>query len=460
MKSSKLLLPAFAFGLGPLLSYVALPFITASVSATDYGNYTYYLSVLSIISFLSLLPALNSTVNRYGNRDNITYYSDVAVLKRLYLISTFIYVILAFIFLFYSDLKDDSEFLLISIAFFCVNLFNAIKSYFLINNNKTKYSFFVICICVFQYSYVFLCLSIGELVVEDILFGNVVLMLFFLALKCRPLFKLLFMKAKETKGSNKIFNFVIISFVVSFSTILYNNTDKMMMDFFLEDPRYIALYQVSFQIFAFPIESLYALFSIFMPAFLYRAFDRNKSLYIINLKITFKLVLFVLFIVTQSLLLFKSELKSLLLDPDYIVNDYLPIIFLTSQSIFLLYLITTNIFIVNNKRSFVIFSLLFSSTLNFFLNWYLINNFGYTGAALSTLVSYFVLLILMLFFSFTVFRINYFDSGDLTLIFSSLVVGYVFYNHKELWLLSIFFISFLYFRKYIKNSYLNFLKGV
>lgn len=460
MKNSKLLLPALVFGLGPLLSYVALPFITSTIAATEFGNYTYFLSVLNIIAFFSLFPALNATVNRYANTDNSSYNNDIFILRRFYLLSFILYMTFTFFFIFYSEIKMYREFLIIALSFICVNLFNAIKSYLLINNNKMSYSFFMVCICIFQYSYIFISLFFDKLRIEDLLFGNVILMLLFFVFKRQYLRSFFSIRGDDNREYRKVVNFILVSFLVSFSTVLYNNTDKLMMDAFLPDASHIALYQVSFQIFAFPIESLYALFSIFMPAFLYRAFDKNRLQYIKNLKITFKLVLFVIYCITQFLLIFKNEIKSLLLDSDYIVNDSLPLIFVISQSTFLLYLIATNIFIVNNKRKYVIFSLLSSSLLNVLLNFYLIPKFGYIGAAFSTMISYFVLLLLILYFSMLVFRINYFDFSDFLLLSSAILISYSFYDQEVLWLFSMAIGSSLYFRKEVKSSFISFLKGV
>jgi len=460
MKDYKLLLPGVTFALGPILAYIFLPLITSNVSVAEYGIYTYYLSVLNIISFISLLPALNATVNRYGSKVSGSYSHDSYSIKTFYYLSFSIFALCVFsvIYLF-SEIKH-LHFAVIAVSVLSINIFNVIKSYLLINNDKLSYSFFVILINAFQYIYLFYAISNDGFDVQDILFGNVFLIFCLICFKYKSIVKFVANKPELVKRNTKILKFVAMSFVISFSTIIYNNTDKIMMDLILDDPRYLAVYQVSYQIFSFPIESVYALISIFTPAFLYRAFDKDKSQYLKNLRITFKVVLFVLFNLAQLLYINKDLLKSMLLDSKYIYDDFLPLLFLASQSLFVIYLITTNIFIVYNKRIYIIVSLVASSLLNIVLNYFLIELCGYVGAALSTLISYLVLVLFILALSYRVFNVNFFDRSDVLFMISIPIVYISVGQNHIAWLMVLSLISYVYFKKNIKSTYLSLLRGV
>jgi O-antigen/teichoic acid export membrane protein len=460
MKNYKLLLPGVTFAIGPVLAYISLPFVTHNVNISEYGVYTYYLSLLSIISFLSLLPALNATVNRYGSKISETYSVDMYSFKVLYFISFFVFLFCVLtVNYFYEDIKG-ADFIVISASILCINIFNVLKSYLLINNEKLRYSFFVILINISQYSYLFYAINNEGFDVTDVLFGNVILLLAVILFNFKVIVYFIKSKPKIVAKNTKILKFVFMSFVISLSTIIYNNTDKIMMDFILDEPSTLALYQVSYQIFSFPIESVYTLISIFTPAFLYRAFDRNKKLYLGNLIITFKVVLFIIFNLSQFLFINKNFLKSLLLDSNYIVDDSLPMLFLVSQSLFVIYLISANIFIVHDKRIYIIISLALSSILNVGLNYFLISSFGYVGAALSTLISYIVLIILISFLSYRIFKFKIFDRKDVLYFASIPVVYYLFGENYIVWMSVLVVISFLYFKANIKNTYLTLLRGV
>lgn len=460
MTNYKLLFPILTFALGPILSYVSLPLITSNVSAKEYGIYTYFLSLLSIVSFISLLPALNSTVSRFGSKSSEEYINDMCSLKRLYCMSFFIFSLLVFFINYFSLIDNSSCFVFVASAILCVNIFNVLKSYLLINNNKAAYSSLVILISLFQYGYLFYAVNTENFEVSDILLGNVILLLFLASYKARSIISFINLKPRSNTRNVKVIKFVAISFFISLSTIIYNNTDKIMMDALLEHPRTIAIYQVSYQIFGFPIESMYALISIFIPAFLYRAFDKDRDLYRKNLTVTFKIIIFIIFNLSQLLLLSGDFLKSILLDSDYITDDALPLVFLISQSIFLLYLICTNVFIVYDKRNFVIVSLTISSIVNIVLNFILIPKFGYVGAALSTLASYTLLLALVATLLYKLFSIIFLDRSDLIYISFIPVLYYLFNERIVLWVLAIGCISFFYFKFYIKDTYLNLLRGI
>lgn len=460
MKNYKLLLPGLTFAIGPALAYVSLPFITNNVNVSEYGIYTYHLSLLSIIAFLSLLPALNATVNRYGSTTSESYSVDMYLLKILYFISflVFLFSVLTINYV-YEDTKG-TDFLVISASILCINIFNVVKSYLLINNDKFRYACFVILINAFQYSYLFYAINNEGFDVTDVLFGNVILLLVVIFINFKVIINFVNNKPKKIAKNTKILKFVFMSFVISLSTIVYNNTDKIMMDFILDEPRSLALYQVSHQIFSFPIESIYTLISIFTPAFLYRAFDKDKKLYLGNLIITFKVVLFILFNLSQFLFINKNFLKSLLLDSNYIVDDSLPLLFLVSQSLFVIYLISANIFIVHDKRIYIIISLAFSSILNVVLNYFFISSFGYVGAALSTLISYMVLTITISFLSYRLFKFKFFDRKDVVY-FSSVPVVYCLCGDNYIvWASVLIMISVYYFKTNIKNTYINLLRGV
>ncbi|EGR8991322.1 polysaccharide biosynthesis C-terminal domain-containing protein [Vibrio vulnificus] len=345
-------------------------------------------------------------------------------------------------------------------SIFSVNIFSVIKSYLLINNSKEKYSFFVITINLFQYSYLFYAINSNDFTISDIIFGNVILFIFILLYKARSLIRFPPSPSAQLGLNHKIIKFMGMSFAISLSTIIYNNTDKIMIEHLLGESRSLALYQVSYQIFAFPIESMYALISIFTPAFLYRAFDKDVNLYEFNLKVTFKIVLFIIFLLSQLLFLNKIYLKDLLLDSNYIVEDSLPMIFLVSQSVFLLYLISTNIFIVYDKRSYIIGSLTLSSLINILLNWYLIPKFGYVGAAIATLASYSVLTAIVFIIAFNVFKFRFFDWKDCCLALSVPMTYGILGDNYIIYLISIVAISLFYFLTNIKNTYINFLRGV
>jgi len=459
MKNYKLLLPGVTFALGPILSYTFLPFITNNVNVSEYGVYTYYLSLLSIISFLSLLPALNATVNRYGSKTSESYSPDIYSIKILYYISFSIFLLcLLYVNYVYEDVKGF-DFIIIAVSILSVNIFNVVKSYLLINNDKFRYSLFVILINVFQYTYLFYAISNEGFDVTDILFGNLFLLLLICSFKCNKIVKLIKAKPNLAVKNPKILKFVAMSFVISLSTIIYNNTDKIMMEYLLGEPRSLAIYQVSYQIFSFPIDSVYTLISIFTPAFLYRAFDRNRELYLGNLIITFKVVLFILFNLAQFLFINDGLLKELLLDSDYIVDDSLPLFFLISQSLFLIYLVSANIFIVYDKRIYLIVSLAVSSMLNVILNYFLISSFGYIGAALSTLISYVVLVVSILFLSYRIFKVKFFDMQDVLYLSSIPVMYYFFYDYYIVWMSVLIIISVFYFKTNIKKTYLNLLRG-
>ena len=306
----------------------------------------------------------------------------------------------------------------------------------------------------------FYSINSGYFNISDILFGNLILIVSVIIYKFKSIISIKKWKFLDFHFDKKILKFILFSFAISFSTIIYNNTDKIMIDYLVDSADALAFYQVSFQLFGFPIETLYAFFTIFTPAFLYRAYDIDKKLYIKNLKITFKLLFFVLYVIANLLFMHESELKKLLLNERFIVNDLLPLIFIINQSIFLIYLIATNIFIVHEKRLYIIYCLLVSSFINVLFNWFLITSYGYIGAAYSTLFSYILLTCLVMFFSFKLFDFIFIDKIDALLIVSSPLLFYFFSENYLLWLLSILVFSFIYFITNVKSTYINFLKGV
>lgn len=402
------ILPIVAFGIAPILNLVTLPLVTASINPNLYGVYSYYISLINIILLLCLFPSLNSVILRYLNKNFEYYKQDRIVVRNLvYIGSILFFAISALFYIFYQD----SLFLYLICVYYLIFLMNFYKSFLNTNGEKVKFSLILLTTSLFQYTFLFLLYFLGELNVYSLLLGNFIFSLLFL---CYLLIKRknVIFKREDMKYDNnfkKILRFAIPSLFIALAGIILSSSDRILIkNLLVNGDYYVGIYSVNYTVYAQVIDLLVAVFYLFIPAFLYKKYEKEgEDSYLKNLEKVFNRYLLLSTIITVVIMISYEKINMLLFDESYLLTSKLPQYVLLGQYFFGLYRIISNYFLVKNNQKITSYSLIIIAILNIILNWIFIPKYGFIAAAVSTLFCFLLLFVVIyiLFFIKTKMKI-------------------------------------------------------
>lgn len=389
-------MPIVAFMMSPILSFLVLPIVTESIDPSQYGLYNYYISIINYILLFLFFPSINSCISRFLNVGFYEYEKDFYRILNLILISSIIYFaissVLTFVF-------NDILYTYLSIAYYVINIFNFYKSYLNINGKKIKFSMLLILVTVFQYSVVLITYKKNILNVYYLLLGNVaisiVILIILIALKLNIIynFKLNF----KLTQYGKLIKFILPTLGISLAGIVLSSGDRLIIKNLLYNgDYYVGIYAVNYTLYAQVIDIIVSIINIYLPNKLYPIYEQQGVEHFMEgLEKFLKIYLYVATLIVILVGFNYRQINYILFNSKYIVNSNLSVYVILGQYFFGAFRIISNYYYVTNDTKTIAIILSFVSFLNIVLNILFINIFGYIAAAITTLICYIILFLLI-----------------------------------------------------------------
>ena len=372
-----------------LLGLFLLSYLTRYLGVENYGLYSYVISFVAVLSPLSSLGLEETLVHQFisNKKDSFKIISTSFYLR---VIGFFLMFLITIIILYFSNLNQSTNTLII--VFTTATFFSsfAVIEYFLLSVNAAKeifiartisyflnFLFVIFCIC-FQKSLIWI---IGAFLLQNITYAGL----------------LLFNSRKMIKFNFYIFDYKIARKLLllsaplmfsAFSFYLQSNIDQIMLK------EMLGLTELGMYSTAFNLLSMF----VFIPNIFQRAFfpsiinlkNKSKNLFYSRIQDFYKF-LFILFLFSVLPFIFFSNQISFF----FFGNEFSETPFILSILSFRLLYVYFNVarvtfFISIGMQKFILFTIFISSIINIILNYYLIPIYGVYGAIFSTYLSSFL----------------------------------------------------------------------
>jgi O-antigen/teichoic acid export membrane protein len=444
------------------IALFTLPLFTRILTITEFGLVSYYLAIVPIIgtiATLNVVSSINIARNEFDQDSFKSYISFVTVLST---ITTVLLMIIMLLFYSYYNVFINLSRLLILFLFIDIIFTNIFNIWNIKNISNMQYKKVIatsIAIAIISPLIAVLIISVME---DNKHYGRIVgyaLPTIILGLA------LLVFQARFFKKKNIII-FLRFTMLISIpliahtiSNYLLSSGDKLLINYYLGSDK-TAIYSL--------VYSYSSLFSIFwlaanqawLPWFL----GKMKNSEIEDITKFHKFFVWTLVVIYISMINLGPEILSILGPREYQEGVIIIAPILLGVFFQFLYSSYVNIEFYHKKTKFIALGTTLAALINVLLNIIFIPIFGYLAAAYTTLVSYFILLVLHYLISKKYEkRIIYNEQNMITtilIVFTYLLISYFLYTfnffiRSSLTILFIFLITFK-FRKDIILSIVNY----
>ena len=390
LKHSKNYISASFFLKG--LALVSITVITYLLSPQDYGKVGVFTSLTNIFVILLSLNTFTSIVRYYHEPEkkifDFIWTITLFLIPFLIIISPVLFYVLKLSFLEYFKISDDI--LLGSIIAAALYIFTRFYLSYLQTSQQSKIYNTVSTLRGFIL--LFLTLSLYYLLPEDKYHGRIFaevlvnLVLVFIILN-------IFLKSSKIK-----FNLPLLSYSLAYSipliphalsAVFLNSSDRIILNQ-LRGAEETGYYTFAYQIGLVLEIVILGTNKSWVPMF-FNKLKEKKYLDIENLAIKYKKMIFLLAV---FFILYSEDGVKLLANKSYHNSlDVIPII-LISYCFMFIYTIYGNYALYNKKTYLIAINTIVAGTLNIVLNYLFIPRYGYMAAGLSTLFSFFILMML------------------------------------------------------------------
>jgi O-antigen/teichoic acid export membrane protein len=412
-----------------LSGIILLPILTKSLSIEDYGIWVLLTVTIGLIPPLVML-GLPYTMVRFlaaiKNRDEIQegFYSIAIVVA---IIAAFTALTLFFLadqigaMLFYNQILLTQ--ILCSIIFMeCINGF--LLNYFRTFQQIQWYSSLMILRTTLQLVLIGIFILLGYGIfgaVISLVITNIIL----LGIMARKIFLEIGFIIPKFMHLREYFTFCLPTVPGNLSTWILDSSDRFVIGIFL-GAAFVGYYSP-----AYALGSMISMFSaplvIMLPPVLSKYHDENDGesvTFFLNYSIKYYLALAIPAMIGLSLL--AKPLLTLLTTPEIALNGYLITPFIAvSGLLFGLYLILGQIFALVKKTAMIGMIWIFAAFFNLGLNIFFVPWIGLLGAAITTLIAYFLVFILTFYYSFKYLKFDLNVPFILKSIVSSVLMGIV-----------------------------------
>lgn len=283
---------------------------------------------------------------------------------------------------------------------------------------------------------------------EQVVFAVFLTRVIFFLLKIIVIIKQIGFLIPHFSGIKEIVNYSIYTVSGNISSWIIKSSDRYFINLFL-GITFVGFYSPAYQ-FSMILMLIITPLTFVLPVFLSRFFDTGNIKDIQKfLSYSTKYYLMISIPIAVALSIIAKELLALLSTQEISNNSYFIIPVVMGAMIFLgLKSIYSQIFLVAKKTKINAFVWITGAIMNLFLNFLLIPAFGLMGAALSTIISYFITLVVAIALSRRYIQFSLpFWTLIKTVAFSSLL-GYLLFLYQPKSFLQIFFsillLAFLY----------------
>lgn len=379
----------------PLINILLLRKITACIEPNIYGNYIFYNNIVSIIltfSFLEILPVI---IQRYLNKNFSNYKEIEKIIIYINYLSIASYVLTTF---FMFIIMRSSLFLLVALNLIFNNLSNQLIGYYIINGEVKKRNLIkMINIMVYGVSLVILIqfkfFNIYTIFIGNLLY-NLILLLY---IGSKNLKKILLKEKIDFELLKKILKYGVPFVFISLSGIILSIGDRYMIKFLLNNGEYwIGIYSIQYGLYSQIFNLVSQLYYLYIPSKLYVIFEENGlDNFLEKLRIWIKsyIILGVLIIILVEVS--YPKISNILLAQNYNLDVNFIIYIVLGGFLFGLYRLFGEVLNMLKLTNYLNISIWISGALNLILNFFFIPKLGIKGAAITTFISYFILLVII-----------------------------------------------------------------
>lgn len=383
---------------------------TTYLDPVDFGIYSITLSILAYASIAATSWLTASIIRFYHLTDsNPLGYRESIIL--LTLCSIFVIAILLYAVLYFLDLYDFVEIptrlaIVIVGIFIGAALFNSYVAYLRASRNLTRYQWIYISQLLFGFiaGMVFLIyFDMGVLGIFSGLLLSYALSLLYLLCNVNGLFVFTGSIDRELVSSIYKFGYPVI-FINIFTQMLISS-DQLMLKYFnrhAEVGEYAANYILA-------ENSIFALSSLISSAFIplvYKAWENHGKVETVQF---FRKVLLIFIVVAGPfailLIFFYEQIAVLIIDESYMRGSAIIPYVIVGAFFVGISNIFSEVFTIYKKTKILMVVYMVVAMVNIILNYIFIPEFGMIGAAVNTMISYFLVLLMVYFTSQRYLRI-------------------------------------------------------
>lgn len=422
-----------------IVSFLALPIITRLFSPAEYGNYVLIISSVYILS--SITSWVNTSILRFypayekGQKTNVF----IATIIKLTFLSILVIFIISFcILLLVKSFISENLCYLMSIGlivFISTSFFSIALDFLRIKRNINWFSVFFVWKCITTLVFGIMFVVIFDFGVDGLLWGAILSVGLSLPLLWKIAIGKIRLKSKSISLKSTIemakYSFPLV--IGGLAAWILNLSDRYILNFFKSENE-VGIYSISYIISEHSIMILVSLFSMaFNPLaiIIWEKEGKESSQRFLTEGTRYFLILCVPAIVGISVL--RDHILNMLSTKDYYEGAKIIPFVVLGLFFFGLYQRFGAGLSFYKKTYQSMICVIASGLLNLVLNFLLIPQYGYLGAAITTLVSYAFLLILIIFVSrrFFVWEFPFKTLGRV--VFASAIMGiFVYYIGNSL----------------------------
>lgn len=377
-----------------IIGFIKIPIFTRHFSTVDYGYYGLVVATytyLSMFLFSWLASCIWRFYQKYKQENRLQiFYSNIIF---LFLLSVFVLTLLSTAWFLISD--NEMTRLLILFGYFQLVLNQFILLYMIMirMEGRAQYfnlfqtvrviiSFLLLFILVFRYE-----MNISALLLS--LAAIDVIMLIYLLLR-NPLKAKVNFKLINKPDLRIILQYGVVGLLANVGLLVILSSDRYIIALF-EEIRFVGIYDQTYKIAQVSVAALAAVYmNTINPTYLYALEkDFSNSVKMLTQYVTAFIMIGLPIVVYASF--FSKEIALIMLGPEFREGFFLlPYIFL-GTFFFHLSQFWENRLKFSDKLKSLSLSIIFTMLLNLALNIIMIRAYGYQWAAISTLISYFIL---------------------------------------------------------------------
>ena len=379
----------------PLINIIMLPKITKSIEPSIYGEYTFFNNLFSMILIFSFLDIVPIIIQRYLNRQ----FSNYREIKKIVVFLNYLSIILFIIITFFVFLIFKSKLLiLVALNLACSNLINQIGRFCIVNgkikeNNLLKLSNVII----YMVSLIFLIrlqlFNIYALLLGNLLYSLVVL----IYLGSKNLKRILNLRKVDKRLLKEVLKYGIPFIFINLSGGILNFGDRYIIKLLLQNPEYwIGIYSIQYTIYSQIFNLFLQLYYLYIPSKLYIVFEKEGlEKFIEKLKIWIKLYIILGVLIIILIEITYPKINSILLSSNYNLNINFIMYIVTGGFLFGIYRLFGEVLNMLKLTNYLNISIWMSGIINIVLNYFFVPKLGIKGAAITTFISYFILVIII-----------------------------------------------------------------
>lgn len=379
----------------PLINIIMLPKITKSIEPSVYGEYIFFNNLFSMILIFSFLDIVPIIIQRYLNRQFFNYKKIKNIVVSLNYFSVILYFVITFsIFLVFKS----KLLILVALNLACSNLINQIGRYYIVNgkikeNNLLKLLNIIIYVVSLIFFIKLQLFNIYVLFIGSLLYYLMIL----IYLGSRNLKKILNLKKVDKILLQEVLKYGIPFIFINLSGGILNFGDRYMIKLLLENPKYwIGIYSIQYTIYSQIFNLFLQLYYLYIPSKLYVVFEKEGlEKFIEKLKIWIKLYIILGALIIILVEITYPRINSILLSSSYNLNINFIMYIVTGGFLFGIYRLFGEVLNMLKLINYLNISIWMTGIVNLGLNYYFIPRFGIKGAAITTFISYFILVIVI-----------------------------------------------------------------